>query len=207
MQTTTGRKVWDAWTVSRSCPVCCLRSAKLFDRHPVLKALICKDTIGDHADLNHIATAYLAGQHFYVPTGLFPRSLAQSLRQFFEFPPSEDTGMDTSLTALRYLRALLDLAERHQLLDRGPPRMRRSRSKSKVHGELLEPPHCHVTQTKIKGFCVAWQVDNLQVLSAPEPGCLLIAHPLLRCFHREAQLILLVVYNIALCHGVLLMSQ
>ena len=111
----------------------------VFDRNPVLKMLICKDAVSNDANLNRIATAYLAGQHFYVPTSLFPRSLAQNLRHFFEFPPTEDTGMDTSLTALRYLRALLDLAERHHLLDGGPPRRRRrNRGKSKVQSTVTK---------------------------------------------------------------------
>ena len=62
-------------------------------------------------------TTFLAGQQYYIPTPLFPRSLEQNLRQYFEFPPSEDISVDTSFAALRYLRALLDLAGRHNLLD------------------------------------------------------------------------------------------
>ena len=91
--------------------------------------------------------------------------------------------MDTSLTALRYLRALLDLAERHHILDRGPPRRReQKRSNNKVQAQLsVDDLRCirGSTEQKLRRSRFL-QVNNVQVVSAPEPGCLLVAHPLQR---------------------------
>lgn len=62
------------------------RSARLFDRQPVLKALIGPDFARLPKALEAVVNAYLGGASLYVPTPLLPRSVMEAVRMGFRFP-------------------------------------------------------------------------------------------------------------------------
>lgn len=61
-------------------------SALLFDRRPVLKALIGPDFVKLPKPLEAVVNVFLSGASLYVPAPLLPRSVAQAVRDAFRFP-------------------------------------------------------------------------------------------------------------------------
>ncbi len=111
----------------------------------MLKALIARGTTSASPDLDQLVTTFLAGQQYYLPARLFPRSVCENVRQAFEFPPSEEVDTDTAFAALRYLHALIGLAERHSLLeDAAAAAKKSSRSRAagrtKAHAQASAQP-------------------------------------------------------------------
>ena len=62
------------------------RSARLFDRQPVLRALIGPDFTRLPRALDAVVNAYLGGASLYVPAPLLPRSVMEAVRMGFRFP-------------------------------------------------------------------------------------------------------------------------
>ncbi|KAK9915919.1 hypothetical protein WJX75_005980 [Coccomyxa subellipsoidea] len=134
-----------------------MRSAREFDRHPVLKALLTKHDFP--LDLDALVQTFLGGQNFYLPSPLMPRSVADFARQSFRYPPSTDTNIDTALAGLRYLNALLRLAENNGIYA--------GRDAVQASASMAEDAS---VEDKMAG------VELLS--STPEPGALLLAHPM-----------------------------
>jgi len=63
-----------------------VRSAALFDKQPVLKALIGPDFVKLPKPLEAVVNVFLSGASLYVPAPLLPRSVAQAVRDAFRFP-------------------------------------------------------------------------------------------------------------------------
>ena len=63
-----------------------VRSAALFDKQPVLKALIGPDFVKLPKPLEAVVNVFLSGTSLYVPAPLLPRSVAQAVRDAFRFP-------------------------------------------------------------------------------------------------------------------------
>lgn len=62
------------------------RSARLFDRQPVLKALIGPDFVKLPKCLETVVNAFLGGASLYVPAPLLPRSVTSAVQFAFRFP-------------------------------------------------------------------------------------------------------------------------
>ncbi|KAK9839784.1 hypothetical protein WJX81_001416 [Elliptochloris bilobata] len=136
-----------------------LRSAHLFDRQPVLKALIGPDFKKLPESLEAVVNAFLGGASLYVPAPLLPRSVAEAVRVAFRFPP-EGHNLDDGLLGLRYLKTLAAIGAKHDLA--GPPAK---------GGKLQGAPD--VEQAALAGCS-----ERAEPAEAPEAGVVLVAHPM-----------------------------
>ncbi|KAK9809213.1 hypothetical protein WJX72_011498 [[Myrmecia] bisecta] len=136
-----------------------LRTAKEFDKHSVLKALITRQHLNElPAEVQQVASAFLGGPDrvFFWPAPTLPQSVVTAVQMGFRFPPSA-VNLDAAFSAMRYLQGLTSIGRKHGLLGVLP------------NGESV----------------------GLQQLSIPEPGALLIPHPLLPGFFERAVVLLL----------------
>ncbi|BDA44240.1 probable UPF0301 protein SRU_0495 at C-terminar half [Coccomyxa sp. Obi] len=151
-----------------------MRSARIFDRHPVLKALLSKYSVP--SDLGNLLSSFLCGQNFYLPTPLMPRSLREFTRQTYSYPPFPEATIDTAMAGLRYLNAVLRLAEQHGLY-----------ASQQYSAEAHKTTEDYADSELPKDGANSETFPGVQILpNTPEPGALLIAHPLQQGYFNRA---------------------
>lgn len=151
------------------CPAPC--SARRFDEHPVLKALICRNAEQPLPQpLDDVVAVFLGGLHrsYFWPAPLAPQSVVEAVRTAFRFPLDEP-GLGGGFQGLRYLSGLLSIAEKHGML--APPR----------------PPS---DLPFAAGASCGGGRRVAQLLADPERGAVLIAHPCLAHWFARSTLLL-----------------